>query len=82
MARRGRGPATHELDEAPERDDRPDALEQQEAPLLVDPREHGEDRRADEVQDQVELAVDRQPAACEAAKAARIRSEPAIWTSW
>ena len=60
MARGGRGPAACQLDEAIERDQRPDALQEQEAPLLVDIREDRQDRRADDVEDQVELTVDRQ----------------------
>src|SRR5919106_896070 len=60
VARGRRRAAAHERDQAPERDQRPDALEQQEAPLPVDPREHREDRGADEVEDQVPRAVDRQ----------------------
>ena len=42
---------------APGGDDRPDALEQDEAPLGVDQGEDGEDRRADQVEGQVEARV-------------------------
>ena len=41
----------------PSGDDRPDALEQDEAPLGGEDREHGEDRRADQVEREVEARV-------------------------
>src|ERR671914_1309058 len=59
VPRRGRRAAAHELGQAPQRDERPHALQQQEPPLLVDERQHGEDRGADEVEDEVQAAVDR-----------------------
>jgi hypothetical protein len=49
----GWGPSALDLNEAPERYERPDTLEQEEAPLLFLPCEHGEDGRPDEVEDEV-----------------------------
>ena len=41
--------------ESPARDERPHGLEQQESPLLLHVRQHGEHRGADEVQHEEEV---------------------------
>ena len=51
----GWGLTAKDLDQPPERYERPDALEQEEPPLLLVPGEHGEDGRADEVEDEDDL---------------------------
>ena len=51
-----------DADQAPGRDQRPDPLEQEEAPLALVPGEVGEDDRADQVEDEVGARVEAKPA--------------------
>jgi hypothetical protein len=52
--RAGRQPAAHDLGEAPGRDQCPDSLEEEEAELLLVPSEDREDRRADQIENQID----------------------------
>jgi hypothetical protein len=42
-----------DLDQSPQRNERPDALEQQKPPLSLVPREHGEHGQPAEIEDEV-----------------------------
>ena len=49
--------AAEDADEAHRRDDRPDALPEQEAPTLLHEGDHRQDGRADQVEEQVDERV-------------------------